>query len=72
VKVLIDNVTLCAIDGMCEVFDSEAGGLSMGIVGAPDEQLEPGQILLMVGPVSVTVDLADALLPFLARIERKP
>lgn len=72
-KVLLSDVTMCVDHGACKISDSSPGALSMTILGAPDEEIEPGQVLLVVGLVSLTVDareLADALLPFLARIER--
>ena len=72
-KVLIPSVTLNVNGGRCEVIDSPEDGLHAEVVGYPDEDLNRGQILIVAGPISLTInarDLADALLPFLARIER--
>jgi hypothetical protein len=72
-KVLVRDVTLNVNGGRCEIIDSPEDGLWMELVGYPDEELNTGQVLLVVDKVSVTVgaqDLADALLPFLARCKR--
>lgn len=70
-KITIDNANLYALNSECTVTDVD--DLKLEVSAHPDDEIEPRCVLLSAGPVSIEVDaqdLADALLPFLARMGR--